>query len=76
MMVWSHPPPVLQHWTKVDKAVGEPWPEERSSHAACCLDHGGEHPQLLIAGGLGSDDRVLSDAWLLDVSTMKWKKVR
>ena len=68
--------PVLQNWTKIEPRVGEPWPVGRDVHAACCLDHGGEHPQLLISGGLDNDNKILNDLWLFDVASRKWKKVR
>ena len=48
---------------------------ERSNHAAVCLGFGGEHPQLLISGGLGNK-KVLNDLWILDVNTKKWRKVK
>ena len=31
---------------------GEPWPVERSVHAACCLNYGQDHPQLLVYRGM------------------------
>lgn len=65
-----------QHWTKIEQGVGEPWPEARSAHADCCLGHGGEHPQILITGGVNNDYEPLADAWLFDVLSRKWKKVR
>ena len=68
--------PVLQNWTKIEPGVGEPWPVGRCGHAACCLDHGGDHPQLLISGGLDNDEKALSCSWLFDVTSRKWKKVR
>ena len=71
--------PVLQNWTKIEPggAVGEPWPVGRSAHAACCLDHGGEHPQLFISGGVDNGWKTLSGSWLFDInkSSNKWKKV-
>ena len=55
---------------------GEPWPVERAGHAACCLNYGQDHPQLLVYGGLGEDNEPLGDMWLLDVDTVKWAEVR
>ena len=55
---------------------GEPWPVERSSHAACCLGYAGDHIHLLVTGGLGGDGKPLRDVWLFDVSLKKWKEVR
>ena len=66
----------MQHWSKLDHHVGEPWPVGRSRHAAVCLDCGGAHPQLLVIGGLDNGGKVLSDAWLLDVQSRKWREVR
>ena len=48
----------------------------RSAHAAVCLDYG-DHPQLLVTGGMsGVDGQPLSDAWMLDVQSGRWKEVR
>ena len=47
----------------------------RSSHAAVCLDYG-DHPQLLVIGGVGVNDKTLSDAWMLDVQSGRWREVR
>ena len=49
---------------------GEPWPVERSYHAACCLNYGGDHPQLLVSGGLDKDVKALGDMWILDVNPL------
>ena len=48
----------------------------RSWHAACCLNYGEEHPQLLVSGGWNNDDNTLSDLWVLDVEAGTWKEVR
>ena len=53
----------------------EPWPEERSSHAACCLNYGQSYPKLLISGGKDGEGKPLADAWILDVEKGIWKKV-
>ena len=66
----------LQHWTKLSKSGGQPWPEARDHHAACCLNFGQEHPQLLVTGGWGKGNKVLSDAWILDVDRGRWRRVR
>lgn len=63
-------------WTKLDRHEGAPWPAERSFHAATCLNYGDDHPQLLVTGGLGKENKVLSDAWLLDINTGRWREVR
>ena len=49
---------------------------ERWGHAASCLNYGDDHPQLLVTGGVDKKGNTLSDAWLLDISSGRWKKVR
>ena len=66
----------LQHWSKLEKAEGAPWPEERCDHAACCLNYDQQHPQLLVTGGVKRTQEILEDAWILDVDRKKWKQVR
>ena len=56
--------------------MGAPWPVERVYHAACCLNYGDVHPQLLVTGGLDKRNKTLSDAWLLDINTGRWREVR
>lgn len=51
---------------------GDPWPAERSGHAAVGL--GEDH--LLVTGGLANDGKVLGDFWLLDVRSGRWREVR
>ena len=41
-----------------------------------CLGYGGDHPHLLVTGGLGADYKVLKDAWILDMQSVKWREVR
>lgn len=65
----------MQVFTKFTRQGGEPWPTERSYHAACCLGFGSENPHLLVTGGVDGEGRTLNDAWLLDVINRKWKKV-
>ena len=67
--VSSHCVIFLQHWRKLAKHEGEPWPVGRDGHAAVCL--GPEH--LLVIGGYCSG--YLNDAWILNVSSGKWKEV-
>ena len=58
--------------------MGAPWPVERASHAACCLNYGEEHSQLLVTGGLDKNDNyttTLQDAWILDVNSGRWREV-
>ena len=53
----------------------QPWPEERSSHAACCIGFGSDWPQLFVIGGRGCFNQPLNDAWLCDLTTIQWKQV-
>ena len=50
-------------------------PTVRINHAAACIEHGGDRPQLVIIGGLGGGDKVLNDVWIMDVQSGRWKKV-
>ena len=59
----------------MEPVEGEPWPVGRSHHAACCLNYGEDHPQLLVHGGVDSNS-VLGDMWTLDVNTGKWTEVK
>ena len=65
----------MQHWSKLDHHGGKPRPVGRLGHAAVCVDYG-DHPQLLVIGGLGSGNKVLSEGWLLDVQSGRWREVR
>ena len=73
--VSSHGVIFVQHWTLVDIQEEETCPVGRLSHAAVCLGYGGDHPQLLITGGLDVDNKVLSDSWILDLQSGRWSKV-
>ena len=64
-----------QEWTKLERPEGAPWPVERASHAACCLNYGEEHPQLLVTGGVDKNGTALQDAWILEVNSGRWKRV-
>lgn len=66
---------VFQHWSKVDCRDGEPWPMRRSQHTAVCLGKGGDCPQLLVIGGLSWMNKGLSDIWMLDTQSKRWKEV-
>ena len=66
----------MQHWSKLSHHAGEPCPVGRAAHATVCLGYGGDQPQLLVTGGMDGDDNVLSDVWLLDVETRRWREVR
>ena len=48
----------------------------RSWHAACCLNYGNDEPVLLMTGGVDDNDNTLTDAWLLDVNSGRWREVR
>jgi hypothetical protein len=65
----------MQHWSKLDNHEGEHRPSKRLQHEAMCLGYGGDHPQLLVTGGIWGDE-ALSDAWMLDVQSGRWKEVR
>ena len=64
-----------QEWTKLERPVEAPWPEERHGHATCCLNYGEEHPQLFVTGGWNNNKTILGDAWILDVKSGSWKTV-
>ncbi len=59
----------------MEPVEGEPWPVGRSGHAACCLNYGQDHPQLLVHGGWANDLKTLGDMLILDVDTVKWTEV-
>ena len=71
----SHSVLFMQHFSKMD-TQGESCPRKRYKHAAVCLGYGGDHPQLLVTGGWGRGGDVLSDVWLLDVQSGRWREVR
>ena len=54
---------------------GEPWPVGRLAHAACCLNYGQDHPQLLVYGGVDNGYKTPGVMWILDVDTVKWAEV-
>ena len=47
----------------------------RNYHAAVCIEHGGDRPQLVITEGLSAGDNLLNDVWIMDVQSGRWKKV-
>ena len=65
-----------QNWRKLNKSGDGPWPEERSRHAACCLNYGQQFPQLLVSGGLDRQGKPLAGLWNLDIEKENWRKVR
>ena len=72
--VSSHSVIFMQHWNKLE-IQGESCPVGRYVHAAVCLGYGGDHPQLLVIGG-HDGTTPLSDVWLLDLESGRWREVR
>ena len=66
----------MQHWSKLDHQEGIPHPVGRSTHVAVCLGYGGDNPKLLMTGGRDVNNVALSDVWILDLDSRKWKEVR
>ena len=64
----------MQHWSKLDYQES-PHPVGRSFHVGVCLGYGEDNPKLLVTGGF-DDDVTLSDMWMLDLDSRKWKEVR
>ena len=60
----------------MERREGTPWPAERSRHAACCLNYGHDHPQVLVTGGRDKNGNTLNDVWILDVKSGRWREVR
>ena len=50
-------------------------PTVRIWHAAACIEHGGDRPQLVITGGLDAGNKVLNDVWIMDVQSGRLKEV-
>ena len=65
-----------QEWNKLERQEGAPRPVERSCHAACCLNYGQHHPQVLVSGGWDKNGNTLNDMWILDVKSGIWREVR
>ena len=54
------------------------WPAARFGHAAVSLynpDKDPENPAMVLIGGCSQGD-IHNDAWLFNVNTLKWRKVR
>lgn len=68
--------PNIQQWSKVDSHEEKPRPVRRVLHSAVCLGQGGDHPQLLITGGIDDNEDTLGDLWLLDLGSGRWREVR
>ena len=49
------------------------WPVGRDGHASCVLSDP-LHSQILVSGGWDKDNRLIKDAWILNVQTKSWKK--
>ena len=64
-----------QEWTKLERPQGAPWPAERDTHAACCLNYGQDHPQVLVTGGKNKNGNTIDDMWILDVQSGRWREV-
>ena len=64
----------MQHWSKLDHHEGGPRPVGRWGHAAICLDYG-NRPQLFVTGGFSGSMKVLSDAWMMDMQSGRWREV-
>ena len=60
----------------MEREEGAPWPVGRTHHAACCLNYEDDHPVLLTTGGIDNNANTLTDAWLLDVTSGRWREVR
>jgi len=59
-------------WIQVEKKECMEWPSPRHSHAACCIVGGGIGPGgwesvLVVTGGLGLNEQVLGDAFVLEL---------
>ena len=65
----------MQHWSKLDHQEGIPRPVGRSAHVAVCLGYGGDNHKLLVTGGRDANNVTLSDVWILDLDSRKWKEV-
>ncbi len=48
----------------------------RSDHASVVIGYGGDHPQILVHGGVDNDKKVLNDTWMLDLLSWRWREVR
>lgn len=62
------------HWTKAAPPglfAGAAMPAPRYGHSSCV--YGGGH--LLIVGGCKSNNTYFKDAWSMDLSSRKWRKV-
>ena len=65
----------FQHWSKLVHKEGQPCPVARMAHASVCLGYGGDHPELLITGGRDDNHKVLSDMWILNLQSGRWREV-
>ena len=70
----------MQTWLKHShKGIfDETWPAARFGHAAVSLynpDNDPESPVMMLVGGC-SLGNVCNDAWLFNVNSLQWRKVR
>lgn len=65
-----------QQWREVKPSGKKPVP--RHYHSSCVISGNdtGDHPLLMVIGGLGGLGHiVLSDVWFLDVTNESWSEV-
>ena len=68
----------MQTWQKRSQNIMGTWPAARFGHAAVSLynpDKDPENPAMVLIGGCSQGD-IHNDAWLFNVNTLKWRKVR
>ena len=52
---------------------GQPWPGKKDHAATFITDDNG---YMLISGGYGFGHGFYDDMWLLEITSMTWKKVK
>lgn len=76
-MLLTAMPYKFQSWTKLrtgDVTEEVAWPVGRDGHASCLLS-GSPNPQVLISGGWDKDNKLINDAWILNINARVWKEV-
>ena len=53
---------------------GQPWPGKRKEHSATFITDDNDY--MLISGGYSSGNGYYDDMWLLETTSMTWKKVK
>ena len=53
---------------------GQPWPGKRKEHAATFITD--DNGYMLISGGCSGANFFYDDMWLLEITSMTWKKVK